>query len=378
MIYLDNAATTKPSQFAVDIFDNICKHQWANPSSRMYEPGAEAARLISEAREIVAEVIGCEPECIVFTSGATEGANMVMQGFVPRGCERESALLLSRLEHPAVYNTALYLRDAGVYLSWLSNDKYGEVTEDHVEQQLQKLSDFRRKLVCTIGANNELGTINSLRRIAEVVHDESASFLADTTQLVCDPRPLPTVADYMIFSGHKFGGLRGCGWVYYKDPTSAVPLIHGGHQERGLRAGTENVAAIYATARQFEAYRSALELAYEYLRQLNAFIRGALVALGARINGGCDTLQTIISATFPGVSANDVIARLALDGICLSAGSACSSGEDQPSRVLKAIGMSDEDARSTIRISLNASLRQDDAEHFIEKLKGALEWEESK
>ena len=375
MIYLDNAATTAPSDLAINTFVGVSRNTWGNPSSTMYDPGVQARNHVMEAREMIADVLGCDESNIIFTSGSTEGANMVMKGFIPRGYEATSKILLTKMEHPCIYNTAMYLQSCGVDITFIKTSREGGIIYDSLEEELDRAKDYRRVLVCCMAVNNELGTNMRPDLVGDIVHDyPNAALMVDITQAISDPAPMPTAADYMIASAHKFGGLKGVGFVYAKDPKSLVPLIHGGHQESGFRAGTENVAAIYSMARQFESYRQAVEASDTQAVAVRHYLCGALTAIGGRINGRANPACNIVSATFVGADAQKIISFLAMKEIYISAGAACSTNGSEYSRVLKATGMSEEEMRGTIRISFSACTSKYEIDEFITALKECLEW----
>lgn len=374
-LYFDSAATTPPSQLAIDVFEGVSQNTWGNPSSTMYDPGIEAKRLLNEAREIVAGQMDCEPEQIIFTSGSTEGANMIMQGFIPRGYERSSKILLTQLEHPCVFNTAVYLQTCGAGVSFIKNTRHGRVLYDSLEEELEQAKDFRRVLVCCMAANNEIGSRTCLELVYRKVKDyPNAKLFSDLTQAMGDPDPIKCQFDYAVASAHKFGGLKGVGFAYVRDPENLPSLLHGGHQESGLRAGTENVAAIYSMARQLEEYRAeAKDLEY-YMCRLNGYLRGALSAIGGRVNTPEEGLKNIVSVTFEGANAQRIIAFLAMKDICLSAGAACSANGSEYSRVLKACKMTEEEMAGTFRISLSPGITTQNIDTLIAAIKEGLSW----
>ena len=374
-LYFDNAATTQPSQLAIDVFDGVSRNTWGNPSSTMYETGIAARRLLHEARDIVADTLLCEPDQIIFTSGSTEGANMIMKGFIPRGYEATSKILLTKLEHPVVYNTAVYLQSCGAGLSFIKNTRWGTINIDSLEEELERAKDFRRVIVCLTRVNNELGSRLLPYISAYFSNHTNTKLMVDLTQAISSPEPLNAYnADYAFASAHKFGGLKGVGFVYAKDPKTLVPLLHGGHQESGYRAGTENVAAIYSMARQLEDYRRGVESSAETMIALHSYLCGALTAIGGRINGDRKNgVKNIVSATFDGFDAKKIIALLDMKyHISLSAGSACSTGSNEYSRVLKACDFTEDEMLGTLRISLTSEHTTEDIDCLVSAIKEIL------
>ena len=372
MLYCDGSATTKPSELAVKTFVDVCRNNWGNPSSTVYDIGNDARSALEAARKKIAKYINAEPEQVFFTSGATEGANWVIQTIAsPNG-----AIICSQIEHPCVYNTALamqLLRRSRMLV--LDNDRAGRVSLASLKRCLYYLDKqfSSPNLVCVMGANNEVGTRQSIQSIAEEIHRHRNVFLlSDMTQQFAhypDRDVKKYGFDFAIASAQKFGGLKGCGFLYAKEPDRLKPFIYGGHQERGLRAGTENVAGAVSTAEQFEAMCMRSEDDYAQLVALRSMFVSAVRERGWTING--DTLfvlPNIVSVTVPRLDANRAIAALALDGIYVSAGSACSTGENKPSRILKALGLKDDEARSTLRISLYPEMTEDDVEYLVERI----------
>ena len=348
MLYLDGAATTKPSTLAIKTFAEVSRETWMNPSSGMYEGGIEARRLLNDSRVIIADCIGAEPEQIFFTSGATEGANWII--FSNRYRQQVS----DKMEHPCVHNA---VQSIATFPYYINNNNRGEIDLSDLEMLLSTYMDYSSVLVSIMDSNNETGNINPTWKIAEICHQQGRScrLFTDMTQSFAHSPEINVSKlgmDYAVGSAHKFGAFKGTGFVYVKEPNTLRPFIVGGHQERGMRAGTENVAGIRAMAVQFEDVCRNRE-------RDNKIIMNKKKELISRlpdwmtINGSDNTLPNIISVTIPGREANKIIAMLAMRDIYLSAGSACSSGEDKPSRILKAMGLSDADARSTIRISID-------------------------
>lgn len=360
MMYLDGAATTRPTELAIECFNKVSRDLWGNPSSSVYDLGIDAKRILEESREIVAGLLSTTPDKIFFCSGSTEAANWIMKGFTSR--HEDASLAVSAIEHPCVYNTAEYLNDRGLaYLYKINVDHDGEIDMDGLSECLELMPTIM--LVCVMDSNNEIGTIQDTAEISRLVHTYPNTYLfSDMTQSFAH---LPNIdverlgVDFTCGSGQKFGAFKGTGFLYAKDINLIDPLLHGGHQESGYRAGTENVAAIYAMAKQFEAARAEVSKTMTKLVRLKSEIVQRLDG-EFWVNGGCSTLPNLLSITMPGVDANSLITLLNNMWIYLSAGSACSTGENKSSRILKAIGLSDSDARSTIRISLDVNMDVDE------------------
>lgn len=372
MIYLDNAATTKPSQEAIDNFVDVSKHHWGNPSSMNNSLGQNAHSYLDEARRIVAECIGAEPEQIIFTSGSTEGANTIIQGQIPRGEEKNWCIVTTAMEHPCVYNTAKYMETCGVALKILDNP----VIDLHeFAKIIADVSDaYEHVLVCIMEINNETGMAEPIDLIAKVTAEyPNVLLFTDMTQSVAHMPSLDVKAlgiDFAIASAHKFNGFKGVGFIYVKEPSKMRPFMYGGHQEFGLRPGTENVAGIYSMALELQHARITRPRVAAPMERL-------LMKMVSKLEPTRDCFMdadNIISMTFDGVDANKLITMLDLKGIIVSAGSACSTGENKPSRILKALGYTDEEAQSTIRVSLDANTTESDVDKFIAAVKEFIVW----
>ena len=365
MIFLDNAATTRPSKLALRTFNKVSKETWDNPSSTMREPGIAAKRLLTESREIIADCIGADSDQIFFTSGSTEAANWLLRGF------DGDLIVTDNAEHPCVFNTCDDLNP-------------GDIITDEVKLvdgavDLSDLADILDRwegenqpmLVSAMHMNNETGVIQNIREIADVVHSfKNAYLMVDMTQSFAhaiDFRQDELDYDFAFGSGHKFGAFKGTGFVYMKYPDLISPFLTGGHQELGMRAGTENVAGIYAMARQFydKCKSRPRDNFYECLLATH-LITGLPDWCHVNFTSG----SNIVSIRMDGHTGQDVVSKLALQDIYISAGSACSTGDDKPSRVLMASGLTEDEARSTIRVSVDADENSvDDINTFLEALK---------
>lgn len=369
MIYLDNAATTRPAAEVIENFTKVSEEAWGNASSTTYEFGARAARLLDEARGIVAECIGAEPRQVIFTSGSTEGANMVIQGQIPRGDERNWCIVTTTMEHPCIYNTVRHMGEAGVAVVELDEPMVSLV--ELVTAVARYTDDYEHVLMCIMDTNNETGATQPSAEIGALADAyPNMKYLCDITQSIAHGGGINVQKmhlDYAIASAHKFGGLKGVGFLYVRDPDNFKPLMYGGHQEFGLRPGTENVAGIWSMA---------LQLKHVCTVRTNMLELGNMIIerLSGELKDYTYCAPNIISLTFSGVDAAKLMTMLDMDGICVSAGSACSSGEATPSRVLKALGYSDEDAFATIRVSFDEDTTEEDVAALCDSVEKNIEW----
>ena len=376
-MYLDNAATTKPSKEVIADIMWCLENVWANPSS-IHTPGLESRKLLEESREKVARYICADSDEIIFTSSGSESNNLAIKGFL-KANDIYDCIITTQAEHPSVYNTCMYLFENEFYkIGFAPLDSNGRVRTNRFKQLISELSDRHYCFVSIMLANNEVGIINDIQKITQIAHHHNAIVHVDATQAIgqirVDVKELG--CDLLTFSSHKLGVPRGTGVLYKKKGVRLSPIIHGGHQEQGLHAGTENLANIYALGNQLERlskkdYPSSKIRDYLYnkicdkCKQLN---------IDVHLNGDLiDRLPNNLSITFKGISAEELITLLDMRDIQVSAGSACSSGTKEPSKVLKSIGLTDEETYNTIRISLGIDTTYEECDEFVRILGLCLE-----
>lgn len=338
-------------------------NNFGNPGS-LHVLGRSAKAAVDRAREQVAEFMGADsPEQIIFTSGGSEGNNMVMlgvDGYMFWASKQK--ILVSQIEHDSILNTEEHL-PYGVEMVFAKPKQNGIVTAREVEWSMGKLHDIG--LVSVMSANNELGTLNPVSEICEVAHRFGALFHTDAVQ-AAGLYPLEVSKneyDYVTISSHKIHGPKGVGALYVRDRRDIHSLIWGGsHQEFGLRGGTENVAGIVGFGKACELMSTGYEERRKHLDDLNDTLFASLARNFHKhqidpkllhINGSSPWDAKTINLRFDGVDAQTLLLMLDSQGVCVSAGSACTAHEDTPSHVLKAIGLTDEEARSSIRISFS-------------------------
>lgn len=365
-IYLDYAATApvRPEVLAAMRPFEDC----ANPSS-LHAEGRRARAAIDDARARIATILHCKPREIVFTSGGTEADNFAIVGAARAGRTRGHHFVASAIEHHAVLRALEALRDEGAEVTLVGVDANGVADENAFAAALRDDT----VAAAVMYANNEIGTIQPVRALADAAHERAIPFICDAVQAV-GALPLDVAElgiDALALSAHKFAGPKGIGALYVRDGTAISPLIHGGGQERGRRSGTENVAAI-------AGFATALELAErerdEYCRKtarLRDRLEAALVASlpRARINGkAAARLPNVSSVTIPGVPVEPLLIALDLEGIAASAGSACATGSLEPSHVIAALFGRSVDTEATLRFSLGRGT----TEAEIDRLVGVL------
>ncbi len=352
-VYLDHNATTPVSGRVQTKMNQALKYNYGNPSS-FYGSGRKSAELVEQARKHVAQAIHADPCEVIFTACATESNNGVLKSVSAHFYPKKKKIVSTPIEHPSVMNTLAYLETQGVIVEYCPVDDKGRVRL----AELEKLIDGDTFLVCCMLANNETGIIQDLKAVTNIAHQHGALVLTDCVQALGKiPIDLHTWdVDYASFSAHKLYGPKGIGALYVKQGSPFTPFLHGGHQESGLRAGTESIHNIVG----FGAACEEVDKLLAHGRQIRALKRQLIQRLreikpDVVINSpesDSECLPNTLSVTFPGVENAGLMGMLDYRGIAVSAGSACSTGEDTPSHVLKALGLSDLAARETIRISL--------------------------
>ncbi|NNE46080.1 MAG: cysteine desulfurase [Rhodothermales bacterium] len=349
LIYLDYNATTPVDPAVVARMTPFFDRHYGNPSSKGHAYGWAAAEAVEVAREELAELIGADPERITFTSGSTESLNTVIKGVVDPSSRGKRHIVTTIAEHSAVVESCRSLERDGVRVTYLPVDANGLVSREDIENAMSEDT----VLVAVMWANNEIGSIHPIEEIARAVRERDILFLTDATQAVGKVPVSVDSVDLLTCSAHKFYGPKGVGALWTRPGVRVRPLLHGGSQEDGLRSGTLNVPGIVGIGAAASVARNRLEVDAARHRIQRDRLENELQSAieGLRVNAsGEDRLPQTSSLTFPGVRAANLLTELR--GLALSAGSACASGSGKPSRVLKAIGLSDSDALATIRFSL--------------------------
>ena len=367
MVYLDNNATTPVDPAVAETMSQFLKDHFGNPSS-LYPIGRAVRDRITEARERIAHYIGAQRSEIVFTGSGTESDNAAIFGIVNAHPEK-NAVVVSAIEHPAVLEAARYLEKKGLDVSYVPVDAAGTVDLDFLRDSLTP----RTALVSIMQANNEIGTIQPLEEIVKIAHDKDIPVHTDAVQtfgkMDIDVEKLGV--DLLTISAHKVYGPKGVGALFVRKGIVIHPYLHGGRQERGMRAGTENTAGIIGfgeAVRLLEERgrkdRSRLEKLAETLKK---GIESGIP--NVRFNGHPDRrIKSTLNFAFPGLESEAILLALATKDICVSTGSACSEDSEEASHVLMAIGLKPEIARSCIRISLGRFTTEEDVAAMLREL----------
>lgn len=352
-IYLDYAATAPMRPEVIEAMR--APEDCANPSS-LHAEGRRARTIVDDARARIAAILRCKPSEIVFTSGGTEADNFAIAGAARAGRARGRHIVASAIEHHAVLRTLDALRDEGAEVTLVGVDANGVIDPNIFAAALR--SDTVAASV--MYANNEIGTIQPVRALADAAHARKVPFVCDAVQ-AAGALPLDTGAlgvDALALSAHKFGGPKGIGALYVRDGTPLSPLIHGGGQERGRRSGTENVAAIAGFAMALELAERERDAYCRATASLRDRLEAALAKSlpDARINGKtAPRLPNVSSITLPGIPVEPLLIALDLEGIAASAGSACATGSLEPSHVIAALYGRAAGTAATLRFSLGRS-----------------------
>jgi cysteine desulfurase len=365
VIYLDHASTTPADPEVVAAMLPWYSEGFGNPST-VYSLGLKSAQAVQYARDSIAQSIGAEPDEIYFTSGGTESDNWALLGTVDAQGKKGRHLVTSTIEHHAVLETMEYLEKRGYEVTKVPVDSGGLVDPDDVRRALRPDTI----LVSIMHANNEVGTIQPIAEIGKITREAGVLFHTDAVQ-TAGKIPLDVSelgADMLSMSGHKFYGPKGVGLMYLRKRTRISPLLHGGGQEKGRRAGTHNVPGIVGMAKALEL--AAGRMSEDAARE--AELRDRLWAgLQANIesiylNGDLThRLAGNLNVRLDGIEGESMILMLDMEGICVSSGSACTTGSLEPSHVLLALGIPQESAHGSLRVTLGRSTTDEHIDHFI-------------
>ena len=374
MIYADNAATTKMSTAAIEKMVALMKEQYGNPSS-LYRLGQSAKEVLEDAREKVAKVIGAEPREITFTSGGSEADNQAIVTAAKLGeAKGKKHIISSAFEHHAVLHTLKKLEKEGFEITLLDVHEDGLVRPEEVREAIREDT----ALVTIMFANNEIGTIQPIREIGAICHEKQVLFHTDAVQAI-GHLPINVVddnIDMLSASSHKFHGPKGVGFLYAKKGIRLVNLIEGGAQERGKRAGTENVPGIAAMAVALEEAVAKLD---NYTKNVQAkrdrLIEGISEIEHSALNGDLEhRLPSNVNFCFEGIEGESLLLLLDEKGIQASSGSACTSGSLDPSHVLLAIGRVHDVAHGSLRLSISEETTDEDVETIISAVKEVVSY----
>ena len=375
LVYADNAATTKLDEEAFEAMKPFMLDCYGN-ASQPYSFSRQCKKALKDARNTIADCIGALPEEIFFTSGGSESNNWAIKNFGLQSDLR--TIFTSQVEHHSVLNACKSKINEGTAAIFLPVTSAGCVTlsalQNAIDDEIsgRAVASCETKLVSIMLANNEIGTIQPVRELAEIAHEHGCCFHTDAVQAVghipVDVQKLGV--DMLSASAHKFNGPKGIGFLYIRKGTPIYPLINGGQQENGIRAGTENIASIVAMAAALKKNCSDMGINTKKLLRLEKVFLDILNSAGSDFvrNGSENHIPGNVSVSFKGRSGEMLLHRLDLMGICVSTGSACDSKETQISHVLRAIGLDESYAKGTIRVSFGKDNTVEEAEKIARSL----------
>lgn len=366
--YFDHAATTPVSSTVLQEMLPYFELQYGNASS-MYSIGRQAKKAVEQARRRVAEAIGAKPKEIYFTSCGSESDNLAIKGIAYANRKKGNHIITSKIEHPAVLNTCRTLERQGFEVTYLNVDPKGFVD---LEQLVSSIKS-NTILISIMYANNEIGTIQPISKVAQIAHKYNIIFHTDSVQAIGNIKinVQNMGIDSLSMSGHKFYAPKGVGALYVREGIEFEKIQDGGHQEKDKRAGTENVAEIVGLGKAIEEIYEKYEVYNEKLQMLRDFYIEGIEKLipEAKLNGDRkERLPGNASFSFPNINAQELLLDLDERGICASAGSACSTGSSSPSHVLTAIGLPAGLAEGTLRVTFGKDNTKEDVEFLLKSL----------
>lgn len=370
MIYFDNSATTRPYPEALETYMQVASKILGNPSS-LHRLGDQATRILDASRQQIADLIGKKSDEIFFTSGGTEGDNWIIKGIAFEKAQFGKHIIVSAIEHPAVKESALWLKAQGFEVDFAPVDNKGFVDVEALEDLIRPDTT----LVSIMAVNNEIGSVQPIEAISKLLADKpTISFHVDAVQALAKiptEKYLTERVDFATFSGHKFHGIRGVGFIYIKSGKKITPLLTGGGQERDYRSTTENVAGIAATAKALRLSMEKLDIFRSKTGQMKAVIRQALLDYPDIFvfSDEEDFAPHILTFGIKGVRGEVIVHAFEDYDIFISTTSACSSKAGKPAGTLIAMGVDKDKAQSAVRLSLDLENDMSQVEQFLTKLK---------
>jgi cysteine desulfurase len=368
-VYMDHAATTFTKPEVAESMLPFLKEQFGNPSS-LYSIGMEGKEAVEKAREQLAKALGAKPEEIYFTSGGTESDNWAVKGTAFSRRKKGKHIITTSIEHHAVLYPCEYLESQGFEVTYLPVDSYGLVDPAEVEAAIREDTI----LISVMYANNEIGTIEPIREIGEIAKERSVLFHTDAVQIVgtvpLEMKHRHRDVDMLSLSSHKFYGPKGIGALYLREGIEIDNYMHGGGQERGKRAGTENVAGIVGMGKAIELATANIEEHNEKIKKMrDCLLAGVLEISSCRLNGHPEKrLPGNLNFSFEYIEGESLLLMLDQMGVCSSTGSACSSGSLEISHVLRAIGLPPKISQGSLRLTLGDANSEEDIDYVLEVL----------
>lgn len=374
-IYLDNSASTQIDNNVLEYMFQIAKDCYANPSS-VHKLGQKSRRIMDESRETIAMFLKVKSRELIFTSSGSEANNLALRGIMKSPKYKGNHIISTKIEHSSVLKTLEDLEKEGVEITLLDVDKYGNINLEDLKKAIKPST----RLISIIHANNEIGTIQDIKSIGEICKAKNIVFHVDAVQSFGKILFYPEEynINLMSIAAHKLYGPKGIGALYISSGTKLEKIITGGYQERNRRAGTENIPAIAGFAKATELAYSIIHAESQREKELRDYMEALIlknipfVTFNGNLN---NRLSNISSLTIDNAMAESILFNLDLRGICISAGSACSSGTLNPSHVLLALGHDTKMAKSSIRVSLGKLNTKEDIDEFLKQLELVVEQE---
>lgn len=368
VVYLDHNSTTPLHPEVLEAMLPYLKEAYGNASS-IHRKGREARDAVEKAREVIASFLGTKPNTLLFTSGGTESNNFTLKGISFKHRGKGNHIITTKIEHPCVLDTCKFMESQGFEVTYLPVDREGRVDPG----DLKKAVTDRTILVSVMHANNEVGTLQPISELSKIAKEKGFYFHTDAVQTF-GKIPVKVDAlgvDLLSVSGHKLYGPKGVGILYIRKGVEITPHQHGGHHERRLRAGTENVAGIVGLGKAVLLAQQEMEKRIEHLQKLQErFYQGLLKGVDDILLNGHPTerIPGTVNLGIKGVEGESMAINLDLQGICVSTGSACTAGSLEPSHVLVAMGVPQEYARGTVRFSLGYENTEEDIDYCLEEI----------
>lgn len=368
MIYFDNAATTKLDDEVLKEMMPYLTNMYGNASA-IYELGRESRKAIEDAREKVAKVLNCEVGEVYFTSCGSESDNTAIKEIARANKKNGNHIITSKIEHPAVIETCEQLKKEGFEITYIGVDEKGIVDLEEIKRAIKPTTI----LISIMFANNEIGTVEPIKEIGKIAKEHKIVFHTDAVQAVGNVRidVEDMNIDSLSLSGHKFYGPKGVGVLYVKREIEFHSFINGGHQEKNKRAGTENVAGIVGIGKAIELAYQNLDEHNKKITELRDYFINQITAKIPKVKINGDMINRLpgnVNISFEGVDAEGLLLNLDFKKICASSGSACSAGSLEPSRVLLAIGLEKEMAKSSLRVTIGKYNTKEEVDYLIENL----------
>lgn len=370
MIYLDHAATTQISDASLEVYVNVAKHYYGNPSS-LHDIGSDAGQLLEASRRTIAKVLECNTEEVIFTSGGSEANQLAIKALLSAVDGSKNHIITSPVEHSSVSNFLQSLSRKGYHISTVKVDPNGRLNMDDLKNQITETT----ALVSVQHANSETGVIQNVEAIGELCNENNVLFHSDCVQTFCKIGINADWFDALSVSSHKIYGPKGAGALYLRKGIDFAPEVEGTSQEKGLKAGTQNVAGIAAFATA--AKKLYAERSEEFLRlaELRSKLVERLQSLDFEIiveGDSQNSLPNIIGLRIPGIEGQFLMLECSQAGLAISTGSACQVGSDKPNKTMKAMGKTDEEAMQFVRLSLGKLNSEEQIEVIIQKIDGIL------